>query len=64
MSGRAIRNDAYTALGKQVLHNGKHYADACDEHAARLIAAAMNRQAGMIDDITDKLMAFEAVDLA
>lgn len=32
----------FTALGKQVLRNGQHYADACDTFAADDIAQAMN----------------------
>lgn len=32
----------YTALGKQVLRDGKHFADACDTAAAELIANTLN----------------------
>lgn len=33
---------AYTALGKEVLHNGAHHADAATPEAAKQIAAALN----------------------
>lgn len=38
----ASGKDEYTANGKQVLLNGKHYADAVDPEAAQAIAYAMN----------------------
>jgi hypothetical protein len=31
----------YTSLGKEVLRDGAHFADACDPIAAKLIADAM-----------------------
>ncbi|MGJ3630142.1 hypothetical protein AB5I41_31090 [Sphingomonas sp. MMS24-JH45] len=47
----------FTSLGKEVLKEGAHFADASDEHAAGLIAAAMNRQAVMLAEVVDMLMA-------
>ncbi|MGJ3630182.1 hypothetical protein AB5I41_31300 [Sphingomonas sp. MMS24-JH45] len=49
----------FTSLGKEVLKEGAHFADASDEHAAGLIAAAMNRQAVMLAEVVDMLMAYE-----
>lgn len=52
----------FASIGKEVLRcDGSHYADACDVHAAEMIAAALCRQAREIDAITDKLMPFEVI---
>lgn len=65
MSVQARIEPAFASLGKEVLRrDGTHYADACDPRAAEMIVAALNRQAEMIEDITEKLMAFEASDFA
>ncbi len=32
----------YSCCNKEVLQDGQHFADACDETAAKLICAAMN----------------------
>lgn len=46
----------FTSLGKQVLEDGQHFADARDPEAAALIAIALNRQADMLDGIVERLM--------
>lgn len=37
----------YTANAKQVLRNGKHFADCIDDGAAQLITEALNERRGM-----------------
>lgn len=37
-----VASDLYCAFGKQVLLNGRHYADAVDNEAADAIAYALN----------------------
>jgi hypothetical protein len=42
--------NAYVASGKQVLYDGKHFADANSNDAAALIADAMNQHDASSDD--------------
>lgn len=49
--------EPFSNTGKQVLRDGQHYADACGVREAEMIVAAMNRQARMIEDMADRLMA-------
>lgn len=48
-----MTDGAYTSLGKEVLRNGKHFADVIDVDSAALTADALNYRDAMIDNNDD-----------
>ena len=46
-------SERFTASGKQVLHDGEHFADACSPAAAEAIVIMLNKAVLLSGSVTD-----------